>query len=82
MIQNELDRPARAARQRGGRMKYVAGALILSLAQNLLISVDFGGLFSDISWYVPTQFRDYIAVGALVVILLLRPRRVAGRAPR
>jgi len=31
---------------------------------------------------VPTQFRDYIAVGALVVILLLRPRRAAGLATR
>jgi branched-subunit amino acid ABC-type transport system permease component len=60
----------------------VAGALVLSLAQNLLISIDFGGLVADTSWYVPTQFRDYIAVGALVVILLLRPRRVAGRATR
>ena len=34
------------------------------------------------SWYVPTQFRDYIAVGALVVILLFRPRRAAGLATR
>ena len=59
----------------------VVGALVLSLAQNLLISVDFGTLFAADSWYVPTQFRDYIAVGALVVILLLRPRR-AGLATR
>lgn len=55
----------------------VAGALALSLAQNLLISVDFGSLAGADSWYVPTQFRDFIAVGALVAILLLRPRRLA-----
>ena len=60
----------------------VAGALVLSLAQNLLISVDFGSLLSGESWYVPTQFRDFIAVGALVVLLLLRPRSVAGRLAR
>lgn len=56
------------------------GAMALSLAQNLLISVDFGTLFNGESWSVPAQFRDFIAVGALVLILLLRPRRVAARA--
>ncbi len=56
------------------------GAVVLSLAQNLLISVDFGTLFSGESWSVPTQFRDFIAVGAMVLILLLRPRRIAARA--
>ncbi len=58
----------------------VAGAMALSLAQNLLVSVDFGTLLHGESWSVPTQFRDFIAVGALVLILLLRPRRIAGRA--
>ncbi|MFO1056392.1 MAG: branched-chain amino acid ABC transporter permease [Dongiaceae bacterium] len=58
----------------------VAGALVLSLAQNLLVSLDFGSWIGGDSWYVPTQFRDFIAVGALVVILLLRPRSAAGRA--
>jgi branched-subunit amino acid ABC-type transport system permease component len=56
----------------------VGGALVLSLAQNLLVSLDFGSWLSGESWYVPTQFRDFIAVGALVVILLLRPRRAVG----
>jgi branched-subunit amino acid ABC-type transport system permease component len=60
----------------------VAGALILSLAQNLLISVDFGALLSGSSWYVPTQFRDFIAVAALVFLLLLRPAGLAGKAAR
>jgi branched-subunit amino acid ABC-type transport system permease component len=60
----------------------VAGALVLALAQNLLVAIDFGSWFSGESWYVPTQFRDFIAVGALVVILLLRPRRAIGRAAR
>jgi branched-subunit amino acid ABC-type transport system permease component len=58
----------------------VAGALLISLAQNLLISVDFGSLLSHSSWYVPSQFRDFIAVGALVVLLLLRPTGLFGRA--
>jgi branched-subunit amino acid ABC-type transport system permease component len=60
----------------------VVGALILSLAQNLLISIDFGSLLSGTPWYVPTQFRDFIAVGALVVLLLLRPGTLFGRAAR
>jgi branched-subunit amino acid ABC-type transport system permease component len=53
------------------------GALALSLAQNLLISVDLGAYVSDTSWSVPTQFRDFIAVGAMVLILVLRPRSLA-----
>jgi branched-subunit amino acid ABC-type transport system permease component len=60
----------------------VAGALLLSLAQNLLISIDFGSLVSDTPWYVPTQFRDFIAVGALVLLLLLRPRSLAPQLAR
>jgi branched-subunit amino acid ABC-type transport system permease component len=60
----------------------VAGALVLSLAQNLLISIDFGSLLAHTTWYVPTQFRDFIAVGALVVLLLLRPRSLARRLAR
>jgi hypothetical protein len=31
---------------------------------------------------VPTQFRDAIAVGALVLVLILRPRRARGVAAR
>jgi branched-subunit amino acid ABC-type transport system permease component len=57
------------------------GALALSLAQNLLIDVDLGALVSDTSWSVPTQFRDFVAVGAMVVVLLLRRSR-AGAAAR
>jgi branched-subunit amino acid ABC-type transport system permease component len=59
----------------------VLGALVLSLAQNLLIYVDFGALLGGESWQIPTQFRDYVAVLALVLVLLLRPRLspLAGR---
>ena len=57
------------------------GALALSLAQNLLIGVDVGSLVSDTPWSVPTQFRDFVAVGAMVLILLLRRSR-GGRGAR
>jgi branched-subunit amino acid ABC-type transport system permease component len=57
------------------------GALALSLVQNLLIDVDFGSLVSDTHWSVPTQFRDFVAVGAMVLILLLR-RPQEGRGAR
>jgi branched-subunit amino acid ABC-type transport system permease component len=59
----------------------VLGALVLSLAQNLLIDVDFGSLVSDTPWSVPTQFREFVAVGAMVLILLLR-RSGTGREAR
>ncbi len=60
----------------------VIGALILSFAQNLLITIDFGSLISQSPWYVPTQFRDFIAVAALVLLLLLRPTGLSRRAAR
>lgn len=59
----------------------VIGALVLSLAQNFAIAIDFGSLLTGTPWYLPTQFRDAIAVGALVLVLILRPRdRVVGGA--
>ena len=51
----------------------VIGALVLSLAQNVMIAVDFGTMVGADSWYVPSQFRDYVAVLAMVVVLILRP---------
>ena len=60
----------------------VIGALLISLAQNLLISIDFGSLVLNSSWYVPSQFRDFIAVGALVILLLLRPTGLLRSAAR
>ena len=60
----------------------VAGALLLSLAQNVLISVDFGALVSDTVWYVPTQFRDFVAVAALVLLLLWRRWSAIGKSGR
>lgn len=55
----------------------VVGALLLSLAQNLLIAIDFGALVAAGPWYLPTQFRDYVAVVALVLVLLIRPQGLA-----
>jgi branched-subunit amino acid ABC-type transport system permease component len=57
------------------------GALALSLVQNILIDVDFGSLVLRTRWSVPTQFRDFVAVGAMVLILLLR-RRQQGHGDR
>ena len=51
----------------------VIGALVLSLAQNILIVVDFGSLVGSGPWFIPSQFRDFVAVLAMVVVLLLRP---------
>jgi branched-subunit amino acid ABC-type transport system permease component len=57
----------------------VAGAFVLALAQNLLIAVDLGAVVRGQSWYLPPQFRDYVAVGALVLVLLVRPTGLVGR---
>ncbi|MBN8997507.1 MAG: branched-chain amino acid ABC transporter permease [Rhizobiales bacterium] len=54
----------------------VIGAFVLSLAQNVVIAVDFGSLLGGDPWFVPSQFRDYIAVLAMVVVLVLRPASV------
>lgn len=51
----------------------VLGAFVLSLAQNVLIVVDFGALLGGDPWYIPSQFRDFVAVLAMVVVLLIRP---------
>ena len=51
----------------------VLGAFVLSLAQNVAIAVDFGSLLGRGPWFIPSQFRDYIAVLAMVVVLVLRP---------
>ena len=56
----------------------MAGALVLALAQNLLIAVDLGGLVRGPAWYLPPQFREYVAVGALVLVLLVRPAGLMG----
>nr|WP_281409579.1 branched-chain amino acid ABC transporter permease [Martelella sp. HB161492] len=50
----------------------VLGAIVLSFAQNFLIWFDFGSLFGGSPWHIPTQFRDYVAVLALVIVLLFR----------
>jgi branched-subunit amino acid ABC-type transport system permease component len=55
----------------------VIGAFVLSFAQNFLIWIDFGLMFGGESWHIPTQFRDYAAVLALVIVLLLRSSKTA-----
>lgn len=60
----------------------VLGAFVLAFAQNTLIAVDFGALVGGGTWYVPSQFRDAVAVGALVLVLLIRPRGLLSRRGR
>lgn len=58
------------------------GAVVLAFAQNTLIAVDFGAMFGGGSWYVPSQFRDAVAVGALVLVLLIRPHGLLSKRGR
>lgn len=57
----------------------VVGAIVLSFAQNFLIWIDFGSLFFGEPWHIPTQFRDYAAVLALVIVLLMKSGSAAGK---
>lgn len=56
----------------------VIGAIVLSFAQNLLVWIDFGMIFTGKPWHIPTQFRDYIAVLALLIVLLMKSSRSTG----
>ncbi|MBT55321.1 MAG: hypothetical protein CMF72_18235 [Mameliella sp.] len=48
----------------------VAGAFLLSFTQNVLIAIDFGSLLGGNPWYLPAQFKDLVAVTALVIVLM------------
>ena len=72
------DHPASGLRRRDHRrpqqrLRRGARRAVLSLAQNFAIAVDFGSLLGRDPWFIPSQFRDYIAVLAMVVVLILRP---------
>ncbi|MCB1447201.1 MAG: branched-chain amino acid ABC transporter permease [Rhizobiaceae bacterium] len=56
----------------------VIGAIVLSFAQNFLIWIDFGSLFLGEPWHIPTQFRDYAAVLALLIVLLFKSGKASG----
>jgi len=59
----------------------VLGAFVLSFAQNAAIAIDFGSLFGRDPWFIPSQFRDYVAVLAMVVVLILRPASARPATP-
>ena len=60
----------------------VAGAAALSLVQNALISIDLGSALGQAQWYMPSQFRDFIAVALLVLLLLFRNRSASPATAR
>ena len=51
----------------------VAGALTLAFGQNILVSVDFGSLLGVGPWRLSPNYKDAIALGALILTLLIRP---------
>jgi branched-subunit amino acid ABC-type transport system permease component len=58
----------------GNAFGAVAGAGLLALAQNIVLAVNFGALAgSSRGWYIPTDYKDVIALAALIVTLLIRP---------
>jgi branched-subunit amino acid ABC-type transport system permease component len=62
----------------------ILGALIVGLGQNFIISLDFtdlahwmGGAKGD--WSLPTAYKPAVVYAAVILILLLRPRGLAGK---
>lgn len=57
----------------------VAGALVLAIAQNLALSIDFGSLLGLASWRLSAGYKTGIALLALVATLLIRPQGLFGK---
>ena len=57
----------------------VLGAFLLSFFQNAVINVDLGDFLGLGSWVVGTQYKAAVAMVALVLMLLVRPRGMLGR---
>jgi branched-subunit amino acid ABC-type transport system permease component len=64
----------------GSLLGAVLGAFLLSLFENLAIDVNWGSLVGAGDWLVSTQYKSAVAMVALVVTLLIRPRGIRGRA--
>jgi len=58
----------------GSAFGAVAGAGLLALAQNIVLALNFGPLVGNPHGsYIPTDYKDVIALGALIFTLLIRP---------
>jgi len=58
----------------GNAFGAVAGAGLLALAQNVVLAVNFGALTgAPQAWYIPTDYKDVVALAALIATLLIRP---------
>jgi len=52
----------------------IAGAFTLSLAQNAVLAINFGGLFGvGRGWWVPTSYKEVVSMAALVITLFVKP---------
>ncbi len=56
----------------------IAGALLLSVGQTALVSIDFGSMLGGASFFLGSHYKSVFAFSALVVILLLRPGGLFG----
>jgi branched-subunit amino acid ABC-type transport system permease component len=57
----------------------VAGALLIAVAQNSALGIDFGKLVGLDTWRIDTGYKSGIALLALVGTLLVRPRGIFGK---
>jgi branched-subunit amino acid ABC-type transport system permease component len=57
----------------------VAGSLVLALAQNIALSVDFGSLLGRSSFIIRAGYKDAISLTVLGITLLVKPEGIAGK---
>jgi branched-chain amino acid transport system permease protein len=66
----------------GNPMGALAAALLLALAENAVLKVDWGSLVGATSWYLPLSYEAAVGFVVLVITLLLRPQGMFGVATR
>ncbi len=57
----------------------ILGSLVLALAQNIALSVNFGPLFGQSVYYIRSGYKDAIALLVLCLTLLIRPEGIVGK---
>ena len=62
----------------GSLVGAIVGSMLLAFAQNLLLGIDFGTLFSDASWFIDSGYKSALALGLLVIVMLVRPQGLFG----
>jgi branched-subunit amino acid ABC-type transport system permease component len=66
----------------GSPIGALVAAILIALAENIILTVDWGGLVGTTSFYIPLSYDVAIGFVVLVLTLLLRPQGIFGVATR